>query len=467
MELNEKSYGKIIGINGHVVEVDFQADIKPNINNILIEENDPLIKLQVVKSSTPTGFYCLSLSPPELLTRGLKVIDTGNCLNVPVGQNILGRVIDIFGTPADGLGPLKAEITRPIYQDNVTYADTSADQAILETGIKVIDMFAPIIKGGKTGLFGGSGVGKTILLTEVLHNIVNLDKEHTMSVFAGVGERTREGQELFSELASTKVLPYVSLVFGGMGAPPASRFLTGLVATTVAEYFRDEADKDVLFFIDNMFRFAQAGNEVSLLMNTIPSEDGYQATLTSEMAMIHERLVSNSNRSITAIEAIYVPADDILDQGVQATFDYLDSTLVLSRDVYREGRLPAVDILASGSSAINPAMIDPQHYVTVLDTKSLLKKAESLNRIVSLVGEAELSESDKRDYQRAKKIRNYMTQSFHVAENQTGRKGTYVPINKTVQDVTKILNGEFDSVTEDKFLFIGSLDEIKINPTKL
>ena len=457
-------FGKIVGINGHIIEVEFLGSTKPRINNILFLEDDVDAKLQVVKSSDNTTFYCIALSPPELLARGKRVIDSEKPLEIPVGDAVLGRVMDIFGTAVDGLGEIKRDIQKPIFQKVITYTDISAEQQVIETGIKVIDLFAPLIRGGKAGLFGGSGVGKTILLTEVLHNIVNLDKEHTISVFAGVGERTREGQELFKELEGTGVLPFVSLVFGAMGSPPALRFLTGLVATTVAEYFRDEADKDVLFFIDNMFRFAQAGNELSLLMNTIPSEDGYQATLASEMALIHERLVSNTKRSITTIEAIYVPADDILDQGVQATFDYLDSAIVLSREVYREGKLPAVDILASGSSAINPTMIDPKHYVTVLDTKSLLKKAESLNRIVSLVGEAELSEDDKRDYQRAKKIRNYMTQSFFVAENQTGRKGKYVPLKTTVDDVAAILKGDYDEITDDKFLFIGDLSELKIKP---
>lgn len=456
--------GKIISIKGHIVEVEFVGKNKPKINNILLVENDTVTKLQVVKSASNKSFYCIALTAPELLSRGTRIIDTGKPLHIPVGNDVLGRVMDIFGNPVDNLREIQRTIEKPIFQQAISYTEINADQKVIETGIKVIDLFAPLIEGGKAGLFGGSGVGKTILLTEVLHNIVNIDREHTISVFSGVGERTREGQELFKELEGTGVLPYVSLIFGAMGSPPALRYLTGLVATTVAEYFRDEADKDVLFFIDNMFRFAQAGNELSLLMNTIPSEDGYQATLASEMAMIHERLVSNSKRSITSIEAIYVPADDILDQGVQATFDYLDSSIVLSREVYREGRLPAVDILSSGSSAINPVMINPKHYVTVLDTKSLLKKAESLNRIVSLVGEAELSEEDKRAYQRAKKIRNFMTQSFYVAENQTGRKGQYVPLATTVDDVASILNGDYDEVTDDKFLFIGSVKDIKINP---
>ena len=331
----------------------------------------------------------------------------------------------------------------------------------METGIKVVDLFAPIVKGGKTGLFGGSGVGKTVLLSEVLHNILNKDKEKNVSVFCGIGERTREGHELFHELDKTGVLPGVSLIFGSMGDSPSIRFLTGLAGASVAEYFRDTKSRDVLFFVDNIFRYAQAGNELSLLMNTIPSEDGYQATLSSEMATIHERLVSNTKASITTIEAIYVPADDILDQGVQAIFDYLDSAIVLSRDVYREGRFPAVDILASVSSALSPQVVGPLHYATALQAQSILKKAAGLERIVSLVGEAELSEEDRVMYQRATKLKNFMTQDFFVAEGQTKKLGSYVPLKNTVLDVKDIIDGKFDDASSDKFLNIGSLKDLE------
>lgn len=303
-------------------------------------------------------------------------------------------------------------------------------------------------------------MGKTVLLTEILHNVLNKDPEKNVSVFCGVGERTREGHELFHELESSGVLPSVSLVFGSMGDSPAVRFLTGLAGTTVAEHFRDESRKNVLFFIDNIFRYAQAGNELSLLTNSIPSEDGYQATLASEMALIHERLVSNNKASITTIEAIYLPADDILDQGVQAIFGYLDSAIVLSRDIYREGRFPAVDILSSVSSALSPDIVTPEHYYISLQAQSLMKKAASLERIVSLVGEAELSEEDKLVFQRSKKLKNFMTQNFFVAEGQTGRKGAYVPVETTISNVKDILEGKYDAVSEDKFLYIGSVSDI-------
>ncbi|MFZ5425322.1 MAG: F0F1 ATP synthase subunit beta [Patescibacteria group bacterium] len=453
-------YGKIIGVKGAIVEVEFSGDYKPAINNVLTLEENNLIKLLLFKSSGDSTFYCISLSPTHELYRGAPVIDTKMPLSIPVGEAVLGRVMDIFGTSKDGGSDIIGEELSPVFKSAPSYIELSSKQEVLETGIKVIDIFAPIIKGGKVGFLGGSGVGKTILLTEILHNIVNRG-DNTVSVFSGVGERTREGQELYEELERTGVRPSVSMVFGAMGESPAIRFLTGLASTSVAEYFRDKKGKDVLFFIDNMFRFAQAGNELSLLMNTIPSEDGYQATLSSEMAAIHERLVSTNSASITTIEAVYVPADDILDQGVQAVFDYLDSSVVLSRDVYREGRLPAVDILSSGSSAINQEMISLLHYTTSLEARSLLKKVESLERIVSLVGESELSDDDRISYQRARKLKNFMTQNFFVAENQTGTPGQYVPLDRAVRDVRRILDGELDDITEDKFLFIGTLDDIK------
>ncbi len=303
-------------------------------------------------------------------------------------------------------------------------------------------------------------MGKTILLTEIIHNVVVLRQSKTVSVFAGVGERSREGHELYETLSSKNVLSSVALVIGAMGENSVIRFLTGYSAVTIAEYFRDNLQKDVLFFIDNIFRFAQAGNELSLLMNSIPSEDGYQATLASEMASFHERLSSVTTSAITTIEAIYVPNDDILDQGVQAIFPYLDATIVLSRSVYQEGHLPAVDILASSASSLNPDVVGQAHFDTALEAQSVIKQAVALERIVSLVGESELSTEDRLIYQRARKIKNFMTQSFFVAENQTGRKGVYVERNSTVEDVAAILAGKYDNVDEQKLLFIGNLKEI-------
>jgi F-type H+-transporting ATPase subunit beta len=373
----------------------------------------------------------------------------------------LGRVIDIFGRPKDGKGEISYKETWPIYKQAPLYNNIPSNQEILETGIKVIDLFCPIIKGGKMGLFGGAGVGKTVLLTEIIHNVVTLNKNKSLSVFAGVGERTREGQELHESLKDSGVLPSVALVFGSMGESPAVRFLTGYTAATIAEYFRDEMQRDVLFFIDNVFRFAQAGNELSMLMSAIPSEDSYQATLNSEMATFHERLVATTKNSISSIEAIYIPNDDILDQGVQAILPYLESSLVLSRTVYQEGRLPAVDILSSTSSALSPEVAGMEHHTAVLRAQSLLKKGESLDHIVSLVGESELSAEDQIAYKRAKQLRNFMTQSFFTAEAQTGRPGKYVSLANTIQGVNEIMQGVYDKVPEEKFLFIGAAKEAR------
>lgn len=455
----DKNTGTIIGIQGQIIEVEFKAD-QPNAHHILVLEEDPTVKMQVAAPSGPSTFFCLSLSATDKLYRGLKVINTKNPIQIPTGPGALGRALNIFGEPIDGLGEIKKEGSRPIYSEGLDYSEIAKHDEILETGIKAIDFFSPILRGGKIGLFGGAGVGKTILLTEIIHNVVILHRETEVSVFAGVGERIREGHELYTTLAERKVLPSVSLVLGTMGENPAIRFLTGFTGVTLAEYFRDSLKKDVLFFIDNVFRFAQAGNELSILMNSIPSEDGYQATLTSEMASFHERLVSNANNSITSIEAIYVPNDDILDQGVQAIFPYLDSSVVLSRSIYQEGLLPAVDLLTSSSASLNPGIVGQLHYDVSLAALALLKQATALERIVSLVGESELSPSDKLTYERAKKLRNFMTQNFFVTENQTGKKGAYVPRAITVEDVNDLLSGKYDEITDDKFSFIGSLKEI-------
>lgn len=452
-------YGTIVGIRGHIVEVKF-GDERPTLHDILILEDDSEVKMEVYSSSDSSSYYCLLFAPTNKIKRGAKAINTKETIKIPVGKEMLGRVIDIFGNPKDGRGEIKKTEERSIYKDPPVYAEIQTRQDILETGIKVIDFFSPIIKGGKIGLFGGAGVGKTLLLTEIIHNVIMLQKNNCVSVFAGVGERTREGQELHEALEEAKVLSLVSLVFGSMGENAALRFLTGFSGVTLAEYFRDNLKRDVLFFIDNVFRFAQAGNELSMLMDTLPSEDGYQPTLDSEMASLHERLVSTKDNAITSIEAIYIPNDDILDQGVQAIFPYLDSIVILSRNVYQEGRMPAVELLSSNSTALNPAIAGQAHSAVALRAQNLLKRSMSLERIVSLVGEAELSHDDQLLYRRSKKLKNFMTQSFFVVKNQTGRKGSYVSRKTTVEDVSAILNGVYDEVPDDRFLYIGGAKEI-------
>lgn len=463
-ETNKTELARVLGIKGFVAEVEFMGEAKPKLNDILVLEGNEKVKLQVFKSSTKNNFYCLCLSYIEEIYRGAKIINTNKTLEVPVGEGVLGRVIDVFGGPVDGKGPIKSDIYHSIFKQVPSYTEVPRDLEVLETGIKVVDLFCPMIKGGKTGLFGGSGVGKTILLTEIMHNVVGRDRENNVSVFTGIGERTREGHELVLDLEKSGVLEGVALIYGAMGENPSVRFLTGVGGATIAEYFRD-IGKNVLVFIDNIYRYAQAGNELSLLMDTIPSEDGYQATLSSEMATVHERLISTTKSTITAVEAVYVPSDDLLDQAVQTVFKYLDSSLVLSRDVYMQGRYPAVDILESNSSALNPDTVSEIHYKTVLEAQALLKKSDQLERIVSLVGEAELSDEDRTLYQRANKIRNFMTQNFTVVEGQTGQKGSYVTREQAVDGVKRIMSGEFDKLSEDKFMFIGTVEDANTKET--
>ncbi len=456
--------GKILSAQGQLIEVEFEEHNAPALHDILVLKDDSSVKMEVETSSGSKIFYCFAFERTNNLFRGAKVLNTKEQIEVPVGNSVLGRVIDVFGNPLDGLGGLEKLKKKPIYISDYHAAfdkNSPLREEVLETGIKAVDLFSPIVKGGKIGLFGGAGVGKTILLTEIIHNVVVLNGSKSVSVFAGVGERTREGQELRETLKDGKVLPKVALVYGSMGENPAKRFRTAFAAATIAENFRDEEKKDVLFFIDNVFRFAQAGNELSILMNTIPSEDGYQATLTSEMANFHERLVSNGKNDITTIENIYIPNDDILDQGVQSIFPYLDSSVVLSRTVYQDGHLPAIDLLSSASSNLTPEIAGDLHYNTVLKAQNLLKQAVALERIVSLVGESELSAQDKTIYLRAKKLKNFMTQRFFVAEAQTGKEGKYVKRETTVKDANDIIEGKFDDVSEEKFLFIGSTSEIK------
>ena len=450
--------GYIRSIRGEVVEVEFYKN-PPFIGEILVLEENPKVWLEVNRVLVKNTFLCLSLRESDKLFRGARVKRTGKSLEVPVGKELLGRVIDIFGNPRDGLPSFKIKEKRPIYQFPPPYQEIIFGKELIETGIKVIDFFTPVRKGEELGFFGGAGLGKTVLLCELMHNIVFFKKG--VLVFAGLGERIREGHELYETLRKTNVLPKVSLVFGQMNEPAAIRFKVGFVAATIAEYFRDFHQENVLFFIDNVYRFLQAGNELSTLLSVIPSEDGYQPTLLSEIGKLEERLVSTKAGSITSIQAIYVPADDITDSGVQAVLPYFDSVVILSRDVYQEGRYPAVDILASSSSVIDPAILGQEHYEVLLEAKKLLERHKELQQIVSIVGEAELSIENRTIYYRARKLLNFMTQNLFTVAEQTGVAGQYVKREETIKGVKAILEGELDRVPEEAFLFIAGLSDLK------
>ncbi|OGD82974.1 hypothetical protein A3A54_02635 [Candidatus Curtissbacteria bacterium RIFCSPLOWO2_01_FULL_39_62] len=453
----EPSEGIITGILGDVVEVMFPRD-KPGRHELLTLTEDNSVKLEVYGSSPNDRINCLSYTDPSKLYRGAKVIRQFETISVPVGPGLLGRIVDVFGQPHDGKGAIKLTKRRSIYGTPPNFQSIKVDREILETGIKVIDFFTPFLKGGKIGLLGGAGVGKTVILSEFMHNITVFHKG--ISIFAGIGERIREAQEMIESLTEMNVLPNVSLVFGQMNERPAVRFRTGYTAATLAEYFRDEEDKDVLFFVDNAYRFIQAGNELSILMNMIPSEDGYQPTLSSDIGIFQERLVSAGNAAITSVMAIYVPADDFSDAGVQSLMPYFDSQVILSRDIAEEGRMPAVDINASTSGLLTQSLIGDRHYQAYLEATRIVSRYDYLDRIVSIAGEHELSPEDRVLYRRAKIILNYMTQDFFMVENQTGRKGIYVKRADVVEDIMDIVSGKIDDWPYDKLLYISTLAEV-------
>ena len=451
-----KTLGKIKSIRGNVVEMEF-LESQPEIHEMILAVDNRAIKIENIMSSKKNLYYGLVYSGSEKIKRGEAVVGTGKSFEIPVGEAILGRVIDIFGLPMDGKGEIKNDLTWSVFQSSPTFLKVLTPTSIQETGIKSIDFFAPILQGGKVGLFGGAGVGKTILLTEIIHNIVVLSKSESTCVFTGVGERIREGQELYESLRDSQVLPQVASIYGQMGENSAIRFRTAFAGVTMAEYFRDISKKNVLFFIDNIFRFAQAGYELSTLTNAIPSEGGYQSTLISEMADFHERLVSTESGKLTTIETVFVPSDDMTDQAVQSIFPYLDSMVVLSRQVYQEGRFPSIDLLSSTSSGLSSEIVGKEHEQAVRGAQSILKKSVSLERIVSLVGESELSAEDQVIYKRAKIIKNYMTQNFFVAQSQTGKKGDYIPVAQTVKDMIEIIDGKHDDRKPEEFLYIGAI----------
>lgn len=449
--------GVVVSIGGQVCEVEFYEK-KPELHTLLTLVDDPKSIMEVVGTTSAGNLLCFVMSGTYGFFRGARVVDTGETIRVPVGDNVLGRLLNVFGEVVDKKGPVKGAKFESIYGEPPALSQTVAKKSVYETGIKAVDFFAPVSRGGKIGFIGGAGVGKSVLLTELIHNLAIYQKG--ISVFAGIGERIREGKELYDLLDFNKVLNNVALVFGQMNENASVRFRVGFSAVTIAEHFRDVEKKDVLFFVDNVYRFVQAGNELSTQLNLIPSEDGYQATLDSEMGSFQERIASTKNGAITCVEAIYVPSDDITDQAVQSAFPYLDSIVVLSREVAEAGRYPSVDLLNSSSSILDPGVVGREHYNTALEAQKILKQYADLERIVSIVGEGELSNENRLVYHRAKKVINYMTQNFFIIQEFTGKHGVHVKREQTVADVAEIIAGKLDHFDDSKFSGIGSLDDL-------
>lgn len=457
-EKTKTSTGKISQIVGVVVDVEFGDSKLPAIYNALkTKVGSRQLVLEVAQHLSETTVRAIALSSTDGLRRGDAVTDTGAPISVPVGKETLGRMFNVIGEPIDGKA-MTAKQTAPIHKDPPALADQSGKVEILETGIKVIDLIAPITKGGKVGLFGGAGVGKTVLITELINNIA---KQHGgTSVFAGVGERTREGNDLYGEMKESGVLDKTSLVFGQMNEPPGARLRVGLSGLTIAEGFRDEG-KDVLLFIDNIFRFTQAGSEVSALLGRLPSAVGYQPNLAQEMGALQERITSTKKGSITSVQAVYVPADDLTDPAPATTFAHLDSTIVLSRALTELGLYPAVDPLDSSSTILDPEIIGEEHYNVAREIQRVLQRYKDLQDIIAILGMEELSDEDKQTVARARRIQRFLTQPFNVAEVFTGHKGVYVPLKDTIAGFREILDGKHDSKPESAFYMKGTIKEVK------
>ena len=449
--------GKIIQIIGPVVDIEFEENKLPALLNALtIDTKNGKIVLEVAKHLEPGRIRAISLSSTDGLARGDEVKDTGEPIKVPVGPETLGKVFDVRGIPLDDkYKDTKFKTHWPIHRKAPTLSKQSTKTEVFETGIKVIDLLAPFIKGGKVGLFGGAGVGKTVLLQELIRNVA--EESGGVSIFAGVGERTREGNDLLNEMIESGVISKTALVYGQMNEVPGARLRVALTALTMAEYFRDEEHKDILLFIDNIFRFSQAGSEVSTLLGRLPSAVGYQPTLATEMGELQERIASTKDGSITSVQAIYVPADDITDPAPAATFAHLDSTIVLSRGLTEIGIYPAVDPLASSSSALNPKIIGENHYSVARNVQQILQRYKELQDIIAILGMEELSDEDKLAVNRARKIQKFLSQPFFVAETFTGRPGAFVNLKTTVKDFKDIIDGKYDDKLEDFFYMKGSL----------
>ena len=456
--------GKIVQIIGPVIDIDFPGGSLPSIMNavriplesVTGRKGDMITEVQ--QHLGDNRVRTVAMDSTDGLSRGMTCIDTGTSITVPVGPSTLGRLINVTGDGIDGLGPINSEKRLPIHRLAPAFDQLATKKELFETGIKVIDLLEPYSKGGKTGLFGGAGVGKTVVIMELIHNIA---KQHGgISVFGGVGERTREGNDLWLDMKQSGVLSKTALVFGQMNEPPGARQRVGLTALTMAEYFRDDEGKDVLLFIDNIFRFVQAGSEVSALLGRMPSAVGYQPTLGSEMGELQERITSTKKGSITSVQAIYVPADDLTDPAPATTFSHLDATTVLSRQIVERGIYPAVDPLDSTSRILEPSIVGNDHYDTAMKVKVILQTYKDLQDIINILGMDELSDEDKLTVARARKIEKFLSQPFHVAEQFTGYQGKYVKLEDTVRSFKGIVDGEYDHLPEAAFFMVGSIEEV-------
>ena len=456
--MSEKHIGKVVQVTGPVLDIRFEEGQLPALlNAIEIKNGDRVMTAEVAQQIGDDVVRCIAMSSTDGLVRGTDALDTGGPITVPVGEECLGRVFNLLGEPVDNMPAPSAKERWAIHRPAPAFEDQLPATEILETGIKVVDLICPYSKGGKIGLFGGAGVGKTVLIMELIHNIATA--HGGISVFTGVGERTREGNDLYGEMKESGVIDKTALVYGQMNEPPGARMRVGLSGLTMAEYFRDVKNQDVLLFIDNIFRFTQAGSEVSALLGRMPSAVGYQPTLATDMGALQERITSTRKGSITSVQAVYVPADDLTDPAPATTFTHLDATTVLAREIASMGIYPAVDPLDSTSRILSPEVVGEEHYAVARGVQQILQRYRELQDIIAIMGMDELSDEDKQAVFRARKIQNYLSQSFSVAEQFTGIPGKYVPLKETLRGFRMILDGECDDLPESAFLFVGSIDE--------
>lgn len=460
--MEKMNLGKVVQAVGPIIDVRFLDEHLPELLTALVVKmpNDKKLVVEVAQHIGDDIVRCVAMGPTEGILRGLDVIDTKAPISVPVGEKTLGRMFNVLGEPIDNLENDFKDVARlPIHRSAPSFKDQNVTTEMFETGIKVIDLLCPYMKGGKVGLFGGAGVGKTVLIQELIHNIAT--EQHGISVFAGVGERSREGNDLYYEMKASGVLSKTALVFGQMNEPPGARMRVGLSALTMAEYFRDTKHQDVLLFIDNIFRFTQAGSEVSALLGRMPSAVGYQPTLATEMGQLQERITSTKDGSITSVQAIYVPADDLTDPAPATTFSHLDAKTVLDRNTAALGIYPAVDPLDSSSNILDPRIVGEEHYYVAREVQKILQRYKELQDIIAILGMDELSSEDKQIVNRARRIRNFLSQPFHVAEGFNGFKGVYVPVKDTIRSFKAILEGKYDHYPESAFLYAGTIEDVE------